>query len=72
MDVFELSVLAFIFARQKNETLGRTFGPESPEIDEQIKALEGQDLSKFEGNKKERDAMLEAREVHTNDENGKN
>lgn len=54
MDIFELAVLAFIFARQKNEAeFEDRFGPDHEMIDQLQKEIESQDLSKFHGNKRE-------------------
>jgi len=54
MDIFELAVLAFIFAKQKNENeFGDRFGPDHEMIDEIQKEIDSQDLSKYHGNKRE-------------------
>lgn len=34
MDVFDLSVLTFMFARNKNDTLGNKYGPDATSTEE--------------------------------------
>jgi len=47
MDIFELAVLAFIFAKQKNESsLQSKFGPDSELMDQLEKEINEQDLTK--------------------------
>lgn len=45
MDIFELAVLTFMFARSKNESLDNKFGPDAG-VDELMNEINKQDLSK--------------------------
>lgn len=62
MDVFDLSVLSFMLARNKNEALGNKYGPDATDLTELEDGIDEEKLGGYV-DKKQMEALKSQREA---------